>query len=92
MAAAGRHLSTDERFLAAAGVTVAADAWSPLAGLQETNDAYAVKAEVPGIKREDIDVEISERELSIIRSPLERGDSARRLACPSLNAAPPLNG
>lgn len=54
------------RFLeAAAGTTPAAGAFSPLADLQETDEAYVVEAELPGINREDIDVEASERELCI---------------------------
>ena len=35
-------------------------AWSPLADLRELEDAYVIEAELPGIKREDIDVEIGE--------------------------------
>ncbi|OIK26291.1 Hsp20/alpha crystallin family protein [Streptomyces malaysiense] len=53
------------RFLQATGTAPAVGAWSPLADLHETDDAYAVEAELPGIKREDIDVEVSERELFI---------------------------
>ncbi|MFI7296438.1 Hsp20/alpha crystallin family protein [Streptomyces sp. NPDC050121] len=54
------------RFLeAAAGTAPAAMAFSPLAELRETDDAYVVETELPGVKREDIDVEISERELCI---------------------------
>ncbi len=36
-----------------------------MADLHETDDAYVVEAELPGIKREDIDVEVSERELVV---------------------------
>ncbi|MGC9539795.1 Hsp20/alpha crystallin family protein [Streptomyces sp. UG1] len=43
----------------------AALAWSPAADMRETDDAYVVEAEVPGIKRDDIDIEMSERELRI---------------------------
>jgi HSP20 family protein len=39
--------------------------WAPLADLTETDDAFVVEAELPGIKREDIDIQIAERELSI---------------------------
>jgi HSP20 family protein len=39
--------------------------WAPLADLTETDEAYVVEAELPGMKREDIDIQIGERELSI---------------------------
>ncbi|WP_239472422.1 Hsp20/alpha crystallin family protein [Streptomyces sp. NEAU-S7GS2] len=60
------------RFLEAASTAPAVGAFSPLADLQETDDAYVVEAEVPGIRREDIDVEISERELCISGEYKER--------------------
>jgi HSP20 family protein len=47
-------------------------AWSPLADMSETDEAYLVECELPGIKREDIDVEISERELTITGEFKER--------------------
>lgn len=52
--------------------TAALGAFSPMADLRETDDAYMVEAELPGIKREDIDVEISERELRISGEYKER--------------------
>ncbi len=42
-----------------------AGAWAPLADMHETDTAYVIEAELPGIKREDIDVEINEREMRI---------------------------
>jgi HSP20 family protein len=47
-------------------------AWSPLADLSETDAAYTVECELAGIKREDIDVEMSERELCITGEFKER--------------------
>jgi HSP20 family protein len=47
-------------------------AWAPFADLRETDDAYVVEVEVPGIKREDVDVEIAERELIISGQLKER--------------------
>ncbi|MFE5123216.1 Hsp20/alpha crystallin family protein [Streptomyces sp. NPDC056669] len=61
------------RFLEAATSTApAAMAFSPLADLHETDDAYVVEAELPGIKREDIDVEIGEREMCVSGTYKER--------------------
>ena len=55
-----------------AGVAPSVTAFSPLADLQETDDTYVVEAELPGIKREDIDVEVNERELRITGEYKER--------------------
>lgn len=61
------------RFMEAAGVAPAAPgAWAPLADMRETDDAYVVEAELPGIKRGDIDVEIDDRELRISGEYKER--------------------
>ncbi|MER5910415.1 Hsp20/alpha crystallin family protein [Streptomyces sp. NPDC001982] len=46
--------------------------WAPLADLSETDEAYEVECELPGIKREDIDVEVSQRELHITGELKER--------------------
>ncbi|WP_369394443.1 Hsp20/alpha crystallin family protein [Streptomyces sp. CG1] len=45
-------------------------AWSPAADMRETDDAYVIEAELPGIKRDDI--EMSERELRITGEYKER--------------------
>jgi HSP20 family protein len=47
-------------------------AWAPLADLHETDESYVVECEVPGIRREDIDVEMSESELCISGEMKER--------------------
>ncbi|MFD8544672.1 Hsp20/alpha crystallin family protein [Streptomyces sp. NPDC059649] len=47
-------------------------AWTPLADLRETDEAYEVQCELPGLKREDIDVEVSERDLHITGDLKER--------------------
>ncbi|WP_438484065.1 Hsp20/alpha crystallin family protein [Streptomyces sp. S186] len=39
--------------------------WAPLTDLHETDDAYIVEAELPGVKRDDVDVELGNRELRI---------------------------
>jgi HSP20 family protein len=49
------------------GYTRAAErvAWAPHADLTETDDAYVVDAELPGLKDEDIDIQVAEREIVI---------------------------
>ncbi len=48
-----RHLLTEER------------AWAPALEVYEKEDKFVVKAELPGMKEEDIDVSISDDTLSI---------------------------
>ncbi len=38
-----------------------ADGFTPLADLEETPEAYLVEVEVPGVRREDIDIEVAGR-------------------------------
>ncbi|MEV0495194.1 Hsp20/alpha crystallin family protein [Streptomyces atratus] len=47
-------------------------AWAPMADLHETDEAYELECELPGIKRDDIDVEVSGRELRITGELKER--------------------
>jgi HSP20 family protein len=39
--------------------------WAPLVDLEEHDDAYVVEADVPGVKPEDVDVELVGNELMI---------------------------
>jgi HSP20 family protein len=41
------------------------EGWMPPVETQETDDAYLVRAELPGMKREDVDVELRGNELRI---------------------------
>ncbi|GAA0630814.1 Hsp20/alpha crystallin family protein [Streptomyces thermocarboxydovorans] len=41
------------------------DAWIPAADVEETEDAYLVELELPGVKKDQITVEVSEGELAI---------------------------
>ncbi|MFE1382941.1 hypothetical protein ACFW6S_28745 [Streptomyces sp. NPDC058740] len=50
------------RFLASAAP---AGAWAPPADMHETDDTHVVEVEVPGIRDEDIDGEIGDREPSV---------------------------
>jgi HSP20 family protein len=48
------------------GRTAETGAWMPPADLAETNDAYIVEAELPGVARDDINVEVLGNELAIM--------------------------
>jgi HSP20 family protein len=39
--------------------------WVPLADLSETDDAYVVKAELPGVGKDQVNIELQDRELVI---------------------------
>ena len=41
------------------------DAWMPVVETDETDDAYLVRAELPGMKREDVNIELRGNELLI---------------------------
>ncbi|MEU5213188.1 Hsp20/alpha crystallin family protein [Streptomyces sp. NPDC020742] len=63
------------RFLESASIPPSlteATTWAPLADLHETDEAYRVECELPGLRREDIDVEVGEHELSISGDLKER--------------------
>ncbi len=55
---------------------------SPLVDLEEQDDAYVVEAELPGVKREDVDVELVGNELTITgeMKEQERKGTLRRQA------------
>jgi HSP20 family protein len=46
--------------------------WTPAVDIEETEDAWIVEAELPGVKREDIDVELRDSELAITGEIKER--------------------
>jgi HSP20 family protein len=47
-------------------------AWSPLVDIEETDDAYVVEAELPGVKREDVTIDLLGNELTITGEIAER--------------------
>lgn len=49
-----------------------ADGFTPLADVEETDDAYVVEIELPGVKREDVSVEVAGRQLSVSGERKER--------------------
>jgi HSP20 family protein len=46
--------------------------WSPLVDLEETDDVYVVEAELPGVKRQDVNIELVGNELTIAGQVEER--------------------
>ena len=59
----------------------AIDRWVPLADVEETDDAYVVELELPGAVRDDVDVEIDGRVLTVsgeVREKERRGILHRR--------------
>lgn len=46
--------------------------WSPAVDIEETDDAFVVEAELPGVKRDDVDIELLGNELVIAGELKER--------------------
>jgi HSP20 family protein len=64
---------------AAFGEVAAAVPWSPMADVYETDNAYVVEAEVPGARKDQMDIQLSERELVVSGEITEReGGRLRR--------------
>ena len=47
------------------GLGGALDQWSPLADVEETDDAYTVEIDLPGVAREDVDIQLDDRRLTV---------------------------
>jgi HSP20 family protein len=45
--------------------TEGATRWVPLADVEETDDAYTIEMELPGVKQDDVDIEVNGRELTV---------------------------
>ena len=53
--------------------------WAPLADIEETDDALVVKAELPGVQKDDLEIEFSDAELVISgQLKVEREGELRR--------------
>ena len=48
-----------------AGFSGGIQGWAPLADVEETDDGYSVEIELPGVKRDDIDIQLSDRQLTV---------------------------
>jgi HSP20 family protein len=51
--------------------------WTPLADVAETDDAYLVHVELPGVSKDQIDVQMLDREL-VISGEITEGENGRR--------------
>jgi HSP20 family protein len=52
--------------------TQAGGGWSPLVDIEESDDAYVVEAELPGVKKEDVNIEFVGNELTVTGEIKER--------------------
>ena len=50
--------------------------WSPLADLSETDNAYVVKVDLPGVNKDQVDIQLQDRELVISGEITEPEDSS----------------
>lgn len=48
-----------------ASVNGGPNGWAPLADIEETDDSYVVEIDLPGVKRDDIDIQLSDRQLTV---------------------------
>ena len=48
------------------------DSWSPLADVEEGEDAYTVEIELPGVQRDDVDVQLVDRVLTVAGEAKEK--------------------
>jgi HSP20 family protein len=45
--------------------TDGATRWVPAADIEETDDAYTIDIELPGVRQDDVDIEVNGRELTV---------------------------
>jgi HSP20 family protein len=61
------------------GTGLLADApWSPLADVSETDDSYLVHVELPGVRKDQVDVQLQDRELVISGEIKEEQEDGKR--------------
>jgi len=54
------------------GMLAESSGWIPAVDIEEQDDAYVVEAELPGVRREDVEIELSGSELMITGEAKER--------------------
>src|SRR5260370_25044626 len=56
--------------------------WAPMADFRETDDAYIINAELPGVHRDQVNVQVQDHELVITGEIREDGNGSRRPRSP----------
>jgi HSP20 family protein len=51
--------------------------WAPFADVSETEDAYVIRAELPGISKDQVDIQLQDREL-VISGEVKDTENGRR--------------
>jgi HSP20 family protein len=46
--------------------------WVPLADIHETDDAYVIEAELPGVRKDHVDIQLQDRELVVSGEIVEK--------------------
>jgi HSP20 family protein len=54
------------------GLTTEAVGWSPPVDIEEQDDAYVIEAELPGVQKDDVNIELQSNELMITGEIKER--------------------
>lgn len=52
--------------------------WIPLADTSETDDAYVIEVDVPGVRKDQVDIQLQDRDLVITGEIPEPGQQGRR--------------
>jgi HSP20 family protein len=56
-----------------------AQSWAPLADVSETQDSYIAEVELPGVRKDDISVELTGQELTVTGEYRDAGTEGRAL-------------
>jgi HSP20 family protein len=51
--------------------------WAPFADVSETDDAYVIRAELPGVNKDQVDVQLQDREL-VISGEIQDTENGKR--------------
>ncbi|GII93972.1 Hsp20/alpha crystallin family protein [Sinosporangium siamense] len=51
--------------------------WSPLGDISETEDSYVIEVDLPGMSKEQIDVQVNDREISVSGEVMEKEHGRR---------------